>query len=115
MDRWNGPMNVQNRVAVIGAGHVGATAAYALMLRALVREIVLIDSDHAVAEAEAADLSDANALARPSRIWAGAYADAASAQIAVITTGAASHGAESRLSLAVRSAEIVSTCFDQLV
>jgi L-lactate dehydrogenase len=29
----------RNRVAIIGAGHVGATTAYALMLRALFREI----------------------------------------------------------------------------
>ena len=66
------------RIVIVGAGHVGATAAYALMLRALFEEIVLIDSDLALAEAEAADLSDANALARPARIWAGSYADAAS-------------------------------------
>ena len=72
-----------NRVVIVGAGHVGSTAAYALMLRALVREIVLIDSDPALAEAEAADLSDANALARPGLIWAGTYADAASARISL--------------------------------
>ena len=59
------------RIAVIGAGHVGATTAYALMLRALVSEIVLIDANMELAEAEAADISDANALARPARIWAG--------------------------------------------
>lgn len=108
-------MTQSDRVAIIGAGHVGATAAYALMLRALVREIVLIDSDPAVAEAEAADISDANALARPGQIWAGSYADAATARIAVITAGAASHGAESRLALAGRSAKIVSACVEKLV
>lgn len=103
------------RVAIIGAGHVGATAAYALMLRALFREIVLIDSDPALARAEAADLSDANALARPAHIRAGDYGDAASADIAVITAGAATHGAETRLSVASRSARIVETCVDGLV
>src|SRR3546814_20195753 len=35
----------RDRIAIIGAGHVGATTAYALMLRALFREIVLIDND----------------------------------------------------------------------
>ena len=103
------------RIAVIGAGHVGATAAYALMLRALVDEIVLIDSDAALARAEAADLSDANALARPARIWAGDYADAASADIAILTAGAATHGDETRLSVASRSARIVEQCIDGLV
>jgi L-lactate dehydrogenase len=106
---------ISDRIAIIGAGHVGATAAYALMLRALFREIVLIDQDAALAAAEAADLSDANALARPARIWAGDYADAATARIAVITAGAATHGDESRLSVAGRSAAIVRGCVDQLV
>lgn len=103
------------RVAIIGAGHVGATAAYALMLRALFRDIVLIDSNTALAEAEAADITDANALARPARIWAGDYADAASAAIAVITAGGATHGAETRLSVAAESAKIVSACVDGLM
>ncbi len=108
-------MHGGTRLAIIGAGHVGATAAYALMLRALVQEIVLIDSDVALAEAEAADLTDANALARPARIWSGSYADAASAAIAVITAGAATHGEETRLSVASRSAAIVDECTVRLV
>jgi L-lactate dehydrogenase len=107
-------MHGRERVAIIGAGHVGATTAYALMLRALFREIVLVDSDPALAEAEAADLSHANALARPARIWAGGYADAAAAQIAIITAGAATHGAQSRLSVASQSAAIVAECVKQL-
>jgi L-lactate dehydrogenase len=99
-----------NRIAIIGAGHVGATTAFALMLRALVSEIVLIDRDAARAEAEAADIADANALARPAHIWAGTYADAASARIVVITAGAATHGDESRMSVLLRSAAIVTEC-----
>ena len=102
------------RVTIIGAGHVGATAAYALMLRALVHEIVLIDEDGDLAAAEAADLSDANALARPTRIWSGDYDDAARAQIAVVTAGAATRGTEPRLSVAARSAEIVTKCVRSL-
>ena len=104
-----------NRVAIIGAGHVGSTAAYALMLRALFREIVLVDNDQALAAAEAADISDANAQARPARIWAGDYGDAAAAQIAVITAGAATQGTESRLSVAGKSADIVRECTTDLM
>lgn len=106
--------SVRERVAIIGVGHVGATAAYGLMLRALFREIVLVDSDAKRAEAEARDIADANALARPARIWAGDYADAAAASIAVVTAGAATHGTETRLSVAARSAVIVRDCIVQL-
>lgn len=103
-----------DRIAIIGAGHVGSTAAYALMLRGLFPEIVLVDDNVDLARAEAADLSDANALARPARIWAGSYDDAASAGIAVITAGAATRGAETRLSVAARSADIVRSCMTAL-
>jgi L-lactate dehydrogenase len=105
----------QDRIAIVGAGHVGATAAYALMLRALFRDIILIDSDEALAVAEAADIADAGALARPGHVRAGSYADAASARIAVLTAGAATHGNESRLSVAGRSAHIVRSCVQDLM
>lgn len=103
------------RIAIIGAGHVGATAAYALMLRALYHEIVLIDADEDRATAEARDIADANAMARPARIRAGGYADVAGASLAVITAGAATHGMESRLSVAARSAAIVRGCAAELM
>lgn len=106
---------MSERIAVIGAGHVGATIAYALMLRGLFPEILLIDADAALAVAEAEDISDACALARPARIFAGGYADAASARIAVLTAGAATHGSESRLAVASRSAAIVTSCVAELM
>jgi pyruvate/2-oxoglutarate dehydrogenase complex dihydrolipoamide acyltransferase (E2) component len=40
------------RVAVVGAGHVGATFAYALLLSGIAAEIVLVDRDPARAEGE---------------------------------------------------------------
>lgn len=109
------PHQDHDRIAIIGAGHVGSTTAFALMLRALVREIVLIDSNVALAQAEAIDISDANALARPARIWAGDYGDAATARLAIITAGAVTQGSESRLSIAGRSAAIVRDCVDALM
>jgi L-lactate dehydrogenase len=105
----------QGRIAIIGAGNVGATAAYALMLRALFREIILIDSDMALAAAQAADIADAGGLARPAIVRSGDYQDAASARIVVITAGAATHGDESRLSVAAKSASIVRLCVRQLM
>lgn len=106
---------MSDRIAVIGAGHVGATTAYALMLRGLFPEIVLIDSNAALAAAEAEDISDAGALARPARIFAGGYSDAASARIAVLTAGAVTHGSESRLAVASASGAIVKSCVTELM
>ncbi|MDP2309181.1 MAG: L-lactate dehydrogenase, partial [Pseudomonadota bacterium] len=47
------------RVAVVGAGHVGATFAFALLLSGLASDIVLVDADMARAEGEAMDLDHA--------------------------------------------------------
>ena len=53
------------RVVVIGAGHVGATFAYALLFRGLAAEIVLIDANHARAEGEAMDINHAEPFTNP--------------------------------------------------
>jgi L-lactate dehydrogenase len=103
-------MPPSSRIAIIGAGNVGSTAAYALMLRGLFAEIVLIDHTPERAAAEATDIADANAIARPVRVWAGDYADLRDAGILVITAGAATKGGEPRTAVAGKSATIVRDC-----
>jgi L-lactate dehydrogenase len=99
------------RVAIIGAGNVGATFAYALMGNGLVSEIVLIDANHSRAEGEAMDLNHAVPLHRPTRIWAGDYADCAGAAVTVVTAGSAQKPGETRLDLTQRNA----TIFKQII
>jgi L-lactate dehydrogenase len=94
------------RVAVIGAGNVGATFAYTLLMSGLTSEIVLIDANHEKAEGEAMDMNHAVPLAQPGRVWAGDYKDCAGAAVTVITAGAAQKPGESRLDLAARNADI---------
>jgi glycine/D-amino acid oxidase-like deaminating enzyme len=77
------------RVAVVGAGNVGSTFAYTLLLSGLASEIVLIDANRARAEGEAMDISHALPFTPSARVWAGDYADCADAAITVITAGAA--------------------------
>ena len=47
----------ERKVAVIGAGFVGSSTAFALMQKGLFNELVLIDSNKARAEGEAMDIS----------------------------------------------------------
>jgi L-lactate dehydrogenase len=94
------------RIAVVGAGSVGATFAYALLLSGLAAEIVLIDANRAKAEGEAMDLNHTVPLAHPTRIWAGSFPDCAGAVVTVITAGAAQKPDESRLDLAQKNAAI---------
>jgi L-lactate dehydrogenase len=94
------------RVAVVGAGFVGTTFAYALLLSGLASEIVLIDANQAKAEGEAMDLNHAVPLAQPARVWAGTYADCAGAAITVVTAGSAQRPGETRLDLTARNTDI---------
>jgi L-lactate dehydrogenase len=103
------------RIAVVGAGHVGATFAYALLLRGLASEIVLLDANHARAEGEAMDLAHAVPLTHPTRVWAGDYGDCAGAAVTVITAGAAQRPGESRLALLERNAGIVGDVVREVV
>lgn len=95
------------RVAVIGAGHVGATFAYALLLSGLAADIVLVDIDRDRAEGEAMDLGHAVPFSRPARVRAGEMADAAGAALGVITAGAGQRPGETRLDLAGRNAAVI--------
>lgn len=100
--------NNQNttRIAIVGAGNVGATFAHTLMLSGLAAEIVLIDRNTPKAEGEAMDLNHAVPLVQPARIWAGDYTDCAGAAVTVVTAGSAQRPGETRLDLLQRNAAI---------
>ena len=65
------------KVGVVGSGMVGATAAYALVMRGVGREIVLVDKNEARAAAEADDIRHAVPFAHALDVRAGGYADLA--------------------------------------
>jgi L-lactate dehydrogenase len=95
-----------NRVAVVGAGNVGATFAYSLLMSGVTSEIVLIDANHAKAEGEAMDINHAVPMLRPARVWAGSYADCDGAAVTVITAGSNQRPGETRLDLVQRNVSI---------
>ncbi len=104
-----------HRVAIVGAGHVGATAAYALLLSGVAPEIVLIDIDTRRAEGEAMDLAHAVPFSDPVRIWAGTYDDVEGAAVVVLTAGANQRPGETRLELLGRNAAILRDIIPQVV
>ncbi len=94
------------KVCVVGAGQVGSTFAYALMIRGLAAEIVLIDRDEKLAEGQAEDMSHGLPYVRPTNIHVGDYSDCENADIVVITAGAAQKPEESRLDLTQKNVDI---------
>lgn len=103
------------KVGVIGAGFVGATAAYAMMLNGTCSEIVLIDRDEPRAKAEAADIAHGAPLAKGVRAYAGDYKDLTGASLVVIAAGSNQKPGESRLNLLARNAAILASIVPQVV
>lgn len=94
------------RIGIVGSGFVGATAAYAMVMSGVGREIVLVDIDEARARAEADDIRHAVPFAHPMDVHSGNYADLAQCQVVVLTAGVNQRPEESRLELLDRNAAI---------
>ena len=92
------------KVGVVGCGAVGSTAAYAMALQGACTEIVLVDLDRRLAEAQARDILHATPFARPVRICAGDHDALAGAAVVVIAAGVAQRPGETRLQLLDRNA-----------
>lgn len=103
------------RIAIVGAGNVGATFAFQLLLSGLAAEIVLIDANRAKAEGEAMDLNHAMPLTYATKVWAGDYSDCAGAAVTVITAGSAQRPGETRLDLVQRNTEIFRSIIGSVV
>jgi L-lactate dehydrogenase len=85
-----------SRVAIVGAGFVGSTTAYALMLSGIAAEIVLIDRDHRRAEGHVNDLLDAEVFSHTTRIFVGDFSACCSADVTIVTAGVSQSGQKSR-------------------
>src|SRR5688500_12599749 len=94
------------KVGVVGSGMVGATAAYALVMRGVGRELVLVDKNEARAAAEADDIRHAVPFAHPLEVRAGNYADLAGCRAVVLCAGVGQKPGETRLQLLRRNAAV---------
>src|SRR5512145_1212723 len=94
------------KIGVVGCGLVGATAAYALVMRGIGRELVLVDKNAARAQAEADDILHAVPFAHPLRVSAGDYPDLAGCRVVIIAAGVNQQPGETRLQLLERNAAV---------
>lgn len=90
-----------SKVSVIGAGAVGASMAYAMLIRESAREIVLYDVNESKVTAEVLDLAHGTQFTGSSSISGGADISAtANSDVVVITAGAKQNPGQTRLELA---------------
>jgi L-lactate dehydrogenase len=96
----------RSRLAIVGAGAVGSTIAYAVMLRGLVHEIVLVDTIPHKAEAEAKDLTHGSMFVPSVEVIAGTLEDVRGSSVVVITAGAKQKPGQTRLQLVETNAAL---------
>jgi L-lactate dehydrogenase len=94
------------KTGIVGSGFVGATAAYALVMRGVGRRLVLVDQNRARAESEADDILHAVPFANPLEVTAGEYADLAGCKVVVVSAGVGQKPGETRLQLLGRNAQV---------
>ncbi len=110
------PVIENSRLAIIGAGAVGSSLAYAALIRGSAREVALYDVDAARAEAEVLDLAHGTPFTGSSRVSGGGDLDAIDgANMVVVTAGAKQHPGQSRLDLAGINVGILRQLMPELV
>jgi L-lactate dehydrogenase len=104
------------KLAIVGAGSVGATIAYACLIRGVARELVLYDIDATTARAQALDLNHGLQFVSPATVDASDDVQiCAGADVIVITAGAKQKPGQSRLDLAHANAAICRDLIPKLV
>ena len=96
------------KVGIVGSGLVGSTAAYAMVMEGIGREIVLVDKNETRSRAEANDIYHAVPFARPLKVVAGSYEDLTGSRAVIIAAGVNQKPGESRLQLLQRNAAVFS-------
>lgn len=105
-----------NKIAVVGAGSVGATIAYACMIRGVSNHFALYDVDRAKVDAEILDLNHGLQFVPMANIeGSDDIAICKDARVIVITAGAKQKPGQTRMDLAEANAKICRTLVPDLL
>lgn len=105
-----------NTLAVVGAGSVGATLAYAALIRGVARRVVLYDINSEKVRAEVLDLAHGiEFMPMGSVIGSDDINVCAGADLIAVTAGAKQHAGQTRIELAGKTIELMRTLMPQLV
>lgn len=102
------------KVAIVGVGYVGASIAYALALRDVAREIVMIDINHEKTDGEAKDIRHGLPAMGTADLYAGDYSDCADCDLIIITAGRGRKPGESRLDLTNENVRIMKSVIESI-
>ncbi|KAF9140851.1 hypothetical protein BGX30_005879 [Mortierella sp. GBA39] len=102
-----------SQMAIIGAGSVGSSIAFACLMRSVVSELLINDFNTKVCEGQVLDLQDA-AFVSSTKVRVGTPTECGQADIIVITAGARQKPGESRDELVLRNEEILRSVLEGL-
>lgn len=105
----------QKKIVVIGAGFVGSTTVYTMMMSGTADEIVLIDINKDKAEGDVLDMNHGMSFLPPVKLRVGGYEDCADAALVVITAGAAQKPGETRMELLHRNERVFDSILDEMM
>lgn len=109
-------MTQRSKVSIIGAGAVGTSLAYALLIHHIAGEVALFDIDAKKVEAEVLDLAHGSQFTSPARIYGGADIEVVrNSDVIVVTAGAKQKPGQSRLDLAAVNVGILRELMPKLV
>lgn len=94
-------------IAIIGAGSVGSTLAYSLLLHNVAAKILMVDVNTDKCEGEVQDLQDALAISETSVVQTASLQEAGQADIIIITAGIAQKPGQTRLEILQTNHDII--------
>jgi len=93
----------KSKVAIIGAGNVGSSIAFAIALNQQVNELVLIDINRDKAKGEALDINHGLSFVGQMSLYQGDYKDCKDCDVIIIASGISRKPGETRLDLAKKN------------
>ncbi len=107
---------MSGKVSIIGGGRVGMSAAFTMLLKNTVNDLVLFDRNVEKMKGEQLEFEDSFAFLGTTKITASnSYKDLKNSDVIVFTAGRAQLPGESRLNLIKDNVEIVETILPQVV
>lgn len=109
-------MTQRSKVSIIGAGAVGTSTAYALLIKRIAGEVAIYDTNKAKVDAEVLDLAHGSQFTNPSRVYGGDDIEVVrNSDVIVITAGAKQQPGQTRLDLAATNVKILHDLMPKLV
>lgn len=103
------------KIAIIGAGAVGSTTAYTLILKNIPADILLVDANEKRCYGEILDLQDVQSYHQSPGVFSASFQQARDAGIIIIAAGARQTVGQSRTDLLITNKNVVAEICAQLI